>query len=212
MGRVTVRAIKELRYHWRRYGYKDGAWKYLNLPNVVTWFSIFAFAVILSLWINHLIKITVLADKLKASRSGNAGTHETWSDAERMDAIDFAEETIAEWHTFRTVVAFYPFVLMARLFKAFSAQPRLAIVTMTLNRAFVDVAHFGLVFVVIFMAFTVSAMILFGGEIEGFAELSRVKGLRLRRFWNSLSWQRRAKQKLAPQMINLARAYQNESR
>merc|ERR1712232_227479 len=121
---------------------------------------------------SHLVKGGTLREKLEIART-TSGLDETWTDQERMEAIELAEETIAEFFTFRTVLAFYPFVIMTRLFKAFAAQPRLSIVTLTLSKAFTDVSHFGLVFVVLFMAFTVSAMMLFGCELEGFAEISR---------------------------------------
>merc|ERR1712232_620926 len=121
---------------------------------------------------SHLVKVGTLREKLEVART-TSGLDETWTDQERREAIELAEETIAEFFTFRTVLAFYPFVIMTRLFKAFSAQPRLSIVTLTLSKAFTDVSHFGLVFVVIFMAFCISGMMLFGCEIEGFAEIGR---------------------------------------
>jgi len=156
----------------RRLGYKEGTREYITLPNGVTWFSVLSFLVICVIWVSHLVKVGTLREKLEIART-TSGLDETWTDQERMEAIELAEETIAEFFTFRTVLAFYPFVIMTRLFKAFSAQPRLSIVTLTLSKAFTDVSHFGLVFVVIFMAFCISGMMLFGCELEGFAEIGR---------------------------------------
>lgn len=44
----------------------------------------------------------------------------------------------------RWISGFYPVCIMMRLFKAFAAQPRLAIVTKTLALAATDLTHFGI--------------------------------------------------------------------
>merc|ERR1719265_891946 len=58
---------------------------------------------------------------------------------------------------------------MLRLFKAFSSQPRLALVTQTLSLALVDIIHFGVVFITIFCTFCVMAIGLFGREMHEFS-------------------------------------------
>jgi len=62
---------------------------------------------------------------------------------------------------------------MCRLFKSFHAQPRLAIVTKTLERATEDLIHFGIVFFCVFFCLVVNSILFFGQDIEGFTTLPR---------------------------------------
>jgi len=62
---------------------------------------------------------------------------------------------------------------MLRLFKTFNAQPRLGVVTRTLSRSANDMAHFGLVFMTIFVSFIVSGHVLFGQDLDDFATFDR---------------------------------------
>ena len=64
-------------------------------------------------------------------------------------------------------------MLMLRLFKAFDAQPRLALVTRILESAAVDIAHFGIVFFAIFSTYAVMGTALFGRDITEFSTLLR---------------------------------------
>merc|ERR1719265_230686 len=76
-------------------------------------------------------------------------------------------------HSVRYLCVFYPMVIMCRLFKAFAAQPRLALVTRTLSMAAIDVGHFGIVFVTIFFSYAVMGHTLFGREVYDFSDLGR---------------------------------------
>jgi hypothetical protein len=63
----------------------------------------------------------------------------------------------------------YSFVLIFRFFKAFSAQPRLAVVANTLFFAGSDLAHLFFVLFTIFFAFALAASIMFGHELKSFS-------------------------------------------
>jgi len=63
--------------------------------------------------------------------------------------------------------------LMLRLFKTFAAQPRLAIVTLTLQRATQDLIHFCIVFVCVFMCLVVNSILFFGQDLEDFSTIWR---------------------------------------
>eukprot|EP00746_Dinoflagellata_sp_MGD_P127331 gnl/MRDRNA2_/MRDRNA2_61929_c0_seq2.p1 gnl/MRDRNA2_/MRDRNA2_61929_c0~~gnl/MRDRNA2_/MRDRNA2_61929_c0_seq2.p1 ORF type:complete len:905 (+),score=115.22 gnl/MRDRNA2_/MRDRNA2_61929_c0_seq2:66-2717(+) len=76
-------------------------------------------------------------------------------------------------HQCRIVASVFPICLMLRLFKVFSAQPRLALVTDTISVALVDVAHFLVVFVSIFSTFVLMAVSLFGREMPEFSTFGR---------------------------------------
>merc|ERR1719230_1036419 len=85
-------------------------------------------------------------------------------------------------------MALYPFVTVARFFKAFSAQARLAAVTKTLQNASTDIVHFGIVFGTVFSVYTVSAMILFGQELNEFANLGRALNTVFRCLLGDFDW------------------------
>lgn len=67
----------------------------------------------------------------------------------------------------------YPIALVLRMFKAFDAQPRLALVTRTLSHAAVDIAHFGIVFAAIFLTYAVTSTALFGQDMAEFSTFGR---------------------------------------
>merc|ERR1719498_1363527 len=59
-------------------------------------------------------------------------------------------------YMFRLVMALYPAGIAMRLFKAFGSQPRLAVVTQTLQTAWIDLFHFGIIFASVFFTYTVA--------------------------------------------------------
>jgi hypothetical protein len=73
----------------------------------------------------------------------------------------------------RRVLAFYPIVLIAGFMKPYSDQPRLGLMTRTLSEASVDIFHFGVVFMLVFCIYSIVAMMLFGEELEDFANFGR---------------------------------------
>jgi len=68
----------------------------------------------------------------------------------------------------RTITFFYSFTLMLKFFKAFRANPRLNIVIMTIQVAAIDIIHFFIVFITIFLVFSMMAAIVFGPKIKEF--------------------------------------------
>merc|ERR1712048_435901 len=60
------------------------------------------------------------------------------------------EELTSIERSFRVSLCFYPMVVMARLFKSFAAQPRLAVVTETLRLGWQDLLHFFIIFLSVF--------------------------------------------------------------
>lgn len=99
---------------------------------------------------------------------------ETSSEVVQLNTLfeDFAMVAI-EADFFRQICAIYPIVIMLRLFKAFAAQPRLALVTNTLHHSITDVGHFGIVFMAIFCSYSLMGMGLFGREMPEFATFER---------------------------------------
>ncbi|CAK9026749.1 unnamed protein product [Durusdinium trenchii] len=87
------------------------------------------------------------------------------SDLEHQIRLAFAVPVSGEW-------GFYPFCILLRLFKTFTLQPRLAVVSRTIWAAFVDLVHFGIIFVSVFLSFVFMAMGFFGRAIEGYSSLN----------------------------------------
>jgi len=63
--------------------------------------------------------------------------------------------------------------IVAKFFKAFQANPRLRLVTDTMVRASTDIAHFGIVFLAVFLAFAVIGHIYFGSDLVQFSSFTR---------------------------------------
>jgi len=89
------------------------------------------------------------------------------------DYIWELENVIHFYHKLRLVMAAYPLVIVFKLFKTFSAQDRLAVVTNSLNKASVDLFHFLIVFMAIFGIYAIAAVSLFGHSVDDMATMSR---------------------------------------
>merc|ERR1719195_268785 len=72
---------------------------------------------------------------------------------------------------FRQYIAFQAIFLVMRIFKAMDGQPKLAVVMTTLSSCLPEVLHFCLVFIVVLISFSTSAMFLFGHRVVAFSEL-----------------------------------------
>merc|ERR1719498_646362 len=72
--------------------------------------------------------------------------------------------------TWRLVLCWYTLLISFKFLESFASQPRLAVVTRTLLRAGPDFFHFFIVFALVFFAFTVSGMLLFGNRLWNFSD------------------------------------------
>jgi len=121
----------------------------------------------------------------------NVETPGSWANPDRrVEFFEQLETCVLLAQTRRMAFAVYPFVLVSRFFKAFSAQPRLALVTSTLLRSATDIFHFGVVFSVVVFVFCLSAQILFGQELEEFANFSRSVQTVFRILLGDFDWER----------------------
>lgn len=152
--------------------------EYFNFWNVVDWVSIIVAYAMLGVWTMRYFKIKELEnvvlnlpeelDKCNITAEHSTCSHELYS------ALYEEAEAAGLWIKDSNLLgAFYPVCIMMRLFKAFQAQPRLAMVSMTLYNSATDLAHFGIVFVAAFFSFVVMSIALFGREMTEFADFSR---------------------------------------
>jgi hypothetical protein len=73
----------------------------------------------------------------------------------------------------RLCMFWYSLIIMLRFFKAFTGQPRIAVISHTLKLATMDLVHFAIIFLVIFANFTLGGYILFGEQLHEWSELGR---------------------------------------
>lgn len=78
---------------------------------------------------------------------------------------------------FRILQAEYHLILMFRFFTAFAAQPRLGVVTSTLEASVVDIVHFLIVLLPTFVAYSISGVFLFGRRMKEFSTFSSAIGV-----------------------------------
>jgi len=171
----------------RIYGVKRGLSEYLNIGTFIDWISVFHSLLLGLFWLSYLRELGDLRLTLKRATPGETGG--SWSDPRDRAAFYSQVDTLVHrTHLFVTLLAFYPFVMASRFFKAFSAQARLALVTATISEGWVDLVHFGVVFSVIFVLFATSAMILFGQELSDFANGGRSVHTAFRILIGEFSW------------------------
>jgi len=161
----------EILKHWRQLGLAKGCFIYTSIPNMVDWVSIGFTIFLVTFWLVHLRLLGDVKEMLTAADTSIQGS---WANQSDRDAFfSLVDQCVQETHLLRFVLAIYPFVIVSRFFKAFSSQPRLAMVTKTLGKASTDIIHFGVVFGTVFIIFAFSAMILWGQELQDFANEMR---------------------------------------
>lgn len=84
---------------------------------------------------------------------------------ERINALTYFNGTI------RFFFAMYHQLLILRFFTAFHAQPRLGVVTRTLEVSLIDILHFLVVLLPTFVAYAVSGCFIFGKRVEDFSDI-----------------------------------------
>lgn len=171
---IFLTEVKEMLYSFKMHLHLKKTpmsfWKeYLGVWNCVDWASIILGYVLVVLFINFAGGTKDIRNQL-INMPDNGDT----ADLPKLTKLfeDF-KVVSAQFHDLRYLCVVYPLVIMCRLFKAFSAQPRLALVTRTLSTASVDVAHFGIVFFAIFFSYAVMGNALFGREVDGFSNIQR---------------------------------------
>lgn len=169
--KIAFEETLEIRKICKRHGFIEGLKFYFSLANFIDWGNVAYTLVIAVLWHQHLVKLGELDDMLEMADVARPGSFP--DDATRKDYFEHIESIVHGGEYRRAALSLYPFVVVSRFFKAFDAQPRLSLVTSTINRASTDLFHFGLVFASIFGLFALSAMILFGQDIGEFANFGR---------------------------------------
>ena len=146
--------------------------EYLGIWNAVDWVSIIIAFTLLGMWIVTCLDRAELED-LVTTLSNACADHddEACSTYQELLLDKTMEAGLLAGHT-SLVSSFYPFCILLRLFKTFSLQPRLAVVTRTLWTSVEDLAHFGIIFLSVFVTFVFMAMGFFGRTVPGYSNFN----------------------------------------
>jgi len=178
---IFIMEAKELLSEMKLHDTKINALKvYLQFWNVVDWLSIILAYTLMFVWMAYCTKQAAVSEDLKgveaayeACLATAAASSSVSCDATLMEFLPKVQEVGDLARTYRWMGGCYPILIMLRLFKAFSAQPRLAVVSNTLSSSFPDVFHFGVVFLSLFITYSVMGTVLFGRELRAFVTVPR---------------------------------------
>lgn len=177
----------EIFKHVKQLGCAKGIYEYIDVSNFVDWVSIMYAVSLIIMWVIYVGRLGEITDLMK---QGNPALVGTWADASIREQFYIKVHAVTQYTiVLRVCLACYPFVIVSRFFKAFSAQARLAMVTETLTQAAVDIFHFAVVFGCVFLVYTLSAMILWGGEKEYFSNFARAFNSVFRLMLGDFDWE-----------------------
>lgn len=175
---IMVSESREVYQLYRRKGLtRSFASDYLGFWNCVDWLSVVYGAVIVI-----LASVATRKASLICSKIGQLPEYQPYwfyvEDSSKYKEVASEGFDMLEYLCFfmdrvRILFATYPLVIILRLLKAFAAQPRLAVVTRTLAAAGQNLIHFMVVFISIFSAFVLSAVLLIGPYSDDFCTPSR---------------------------------------
>lgn len=167
---------------------------YLGFWNIVDWISILVACVVAAAygylwwmtWYMHE-ELGLLLDFAGGSLAPADAGRADYSE-KVMQFYNFFENTIQAERFYRLSLCIYPMMMMLRLFKSFAAQPRLAVVTETLQEASQDMLHFGIVLFSVLLTLCLDAVLLFGRDIEDFGNFGRALHSCFRLMFGDWDW------------------------
>lgn len=136
--------------------------KYLSDPwNVVDICTIITSAVLITSWVAQVVRSNQLAGEFPSySPFTQTSLEEFFLAVHRLTELELYV---------RVCFSVYALIITLRLFKGFSANPRLGLLTGTLRVVSVDVIHFLFVFVTIFLSFGAAGLSMFGRQMDEFS-------------------------------------------
>merc|ERR1719379_1232360 len=172
----------------------DGVLDYMEFWNAVDWISIVSGLITGVFWLRLVLgtyELNSVITKLPMSAAHDKFYHfeqnTTWLSEENLmktfsigrteyenkldEILDDVGTLTGQVLQIRYSMSVFTFVMMFRFFKAFRANPRLSIATNTLSGAAVDIVHFSVVFIVIFLSFALIGHISFGHLHPGFRDI-----------------------------------------
>jgi len=148
--------------------------EYLNPWNVIDWLSIICGSILMGMfWLATVNSnsVNAAAEEFgELERPISANITQIPSVEKYMDELEKAVNYVT---VLQRWLARYPLIVVFRLFKAFHAQPRLALVSKTIQSSSIDLFHYLLVCFCVMISFVTSGVMLFGREVEELATIPR---------------------------------------
>jgi len=171
---IMVSEVKEMISITYHHGWRGIYQEYPDVWKIIDWVSVVMGFVLISMGFQCLLKTGELnkaaSDVSRISMPIPAGLVDVPESRVYMEKLESAVLFV----TFlQRSLSYYPLVIVFRLFKAFHAQPRLSLVTLTMKESLQDVLHFLIVFCCVFLGFVTSGVVLFGRDVDEFASLWR---------------------------------------
>ncbi|CAD7943969.1 unnamed protein product [Amoebophrya sp. A25] len=148
---------------------KEFASNYLGIWNTIDWLIMISCILVIYRFVqlsNGISDLALLgksgAFEMFESGSTNAAAREVY----RPLLYSQIEKNLALQEDVKLQVLGYLAISLGRMFKGFSAQPRLGLVTNTMYRAGSDIIHFMIVFLSVFFAFAIMGLLLFGNYVK----------------------------------------------
>eukprot|EP00927_Polykrikos_kofoidii_P013372 TRINITY_DN15825_c0_g4_i1.p1 TRINITY_DN15825_c0_g4~~TRINITY_DN15825_c0_g4_i1.p1 ORF type:complete len:866 (-),score=128.67 TRINITY_DN15825_c0_g4_i1:67-2346(-) len=151
-------------------------WDYLGFMNIVDWGTVIFGCCSCAMWV---VILTMLVDErlhvvLRPTSEGKFGRLNTSLDLLDIDAQttkgmqDALRALNRSMNSCSFVVAINSVFIMLKFFKGFESNNRLKVVTHTLREASIDIMHFFVVFVPVFLVFVLVGHTLFGVNLPEF--------------------------------------------
>ncbi|CAD7949535.1 unnamed protein product [Amoebophrya sp. A120] len=157
--------------------------KYFGLWNVVDWLTVFSACSLIGFYFYLNTFVMDLKTNFSSLTTGsNSLTNEKLYDL-TLNIMTHQNELV-----FCSYL--YVLISLVRLFKGFSAQPRLGVVTNTIINAAVDILHFLVVFSSVFFAYALAGVIVFGRHLQEFATLDVSLTTCWRLVFGDFDWER----------------------
>jgi hypothetical protein len=135
--------------------------------NILDWFTICSSIIMMGWWVWCCYYITEMNKMVGEYASSGR------QDPDLAAAVHGAAPILKSGLMYLQIgSSYFSLVIMLRFFKAFKAQPRLAIVTTTLYNASSDIGHFLLVFLTILLSYAMAGVFLFGRANSDFMNLT----------------------------------------
>lgn len=91
---------------------------------------------------------------------------------ERMNEIHDSFNILVMMKTYHRIAMFwYTVILMARFFKGFRGQPRIAVISKTLALASMDLVHYYYILATVFVNFSLGGYVLFGAQLHAWSTI-----------------------------------------
>jgi len=147
----------------------------------VEWLSMIGGMLVMGGWLFSLMSLGTIKDtamQMSLIRPGAIDLWEFVSVDQEKQYMEMATKLHAEVSSlagllmfYRAFLNWYTLLLICRFFRAFESQPRLAIVTRTVQSSLPDIGHFIIVLVCVWFSFAVAGMFLFGHRALEFSDL-----------------------------------------